>query len=52
MEKSKVFSPDDDQRMHKCIEALLIISCCARNSKFVNTCFPVLMKYPHELHKI
>ena len=52
MEKSKVLSPGDDQRMHKSIEALLIISCSVRNPKFAYTCFPVFMKYPHELHKI
>jgi len=40
--------------MYKCIEALLIILYSVRNAKYAYTCtcFPVFMKYPHELHKI
>jgi len=47
-------SPSDDQGMYKCIEALLIILCSVLIAKYAYTCtcFPVFMKYPHELHKI
>jgi hypothetical protein len=51
IEKSKVLSPSDDQDMHKCIEAFLIILCSVRNLKYAYTSFPVFMKYPHELHR-